>query len=924
MIRNLLALIAIIACISCSSSDEAKDFSENKRPAIEPIGVNLVPQVGHVGSASGNTHFFQAVFDPMGKYFATFHKYHPVIKLWEARTGRLLRTIESVGKPRLVKFSPDSRYLLVGGGGVELIRLSDGEQVWREKIDFDTGGFDPAGEYVWIEPNFSAAKVVTIDGKEVYKSNNFFVGMTSVAGSAHAITRRGLINIETKEIIRIGKRSYLSGVAPDPAERIVLLPEGNRVHVYNTADGRFLKTINDHKMAIRSVLYNKTGSRLVLFSSENYTWGPSEAFVYDTKKLELIAKVKGNELFLAPDYPANHFYLDGKIYSTETGEVLEGRERFPRDIERILGVGREGVAGLDLDGTVCFYPLRSGVQIVECNGKALEDTSFAVDSSGAILAVADGTRVVRLLDLNKGGGIKKVAAPTNVDYVEFKEEGLVAIGDGFGCTWDPKTLRKKDTFIGTSRRRDANNRMVKKKSIIPSNSRFVKQGDGGLSILDNQFSSTLATFYYGDGWHVIVTPNGYFEGEGNWDKSVVFVDENMKTYSPRNFYAKFYRPQVVRDAIDGKLNDEDSIGMAIARPAPNVEIKNLNSESVVYENSVLLKVRLKDLGGGVGDVYVYVNSNLANYWEAEKNQNGTVEKEIPLALGKNVIEVVAYNRENTVASDGEKLLVTARYDVPKSVLYVVAVGVDNYQKEDLNLKYCARDASMLADVLKAKAGALFDDMKIRLLTTRDDTSRNSIRNTLASIAESASPHDHFLLYISSHGVLAAPAGDIPTYYMLTSDVDRLSVEALQETAISQNELIAMLGEIPSLNKVVVMDTCHAGQVGQIIKDAIGEVSQAKVKASIAKFGVRSGLTIFAASQSTQEAIEGYRGHGLFTYTFVEGLKGRADEDGDSKVSFAELKRYVEKRVKKRSNKHFGREQVPYSNVSNPDSVLTYK
>ena len=38
-----------------------------------------------------------------------------------------------------------------------------------------------------------------------------------------------------------------------------------------------------------------------------------------------------------------------------------------------------------------------------------------------------------------------------------------------------------------------------------------------------------------------------------------------------------------------------------------------------------------------------------------------------------------------------------------------------------------------------------------------------------------------------------------------------------------------------------------------------------------------GSTILSASTSIQEALEGYNGHGLFTYVLTEGLSGKADK-----------------------------------------------
>ena len=50
-----------------------------------------------------------------------------------------------------------------------------------------------------------------------------------------------------------------------------------------------------------------------------------------------------------------------------------------------------------------------------------------------------------------------------------------------------------------------------------------------------------------------------------------------------------------------------------------------------------------------------------------------------------------------------------------------------------------------------------------------------------------------------------------------------------------------------------------------------------------------GMHTFAAASSTQEAIDGYRGNGLFTHSLLQGLSGHAaDRDRDGTVSAFEL------------------------------------
>jgi uncharacterized caspase-like protein len=70
------------------------------------------------------------------------------------------------------------------------------------------------------------------------------------------------------------------------------------------------------------------------------------------------------------------------------------------------------------------------------------------------------------------------------------------------------------------------------------------------------------------------------------------------------------------------------------------------------------------------------------------------------------------------------------------------------------------------------------------------------------------------------------------------------------------------------------------------------------------------ITILSASTSQQEALEGYQGHGLFTYVLVEGLKGKADYDKDGFIKTLELANYIDDKVPILAEKIFKRSQYP--------------
>ena len=71
-----------------------------------------------------------------------------------------------------------------------------------------------------------------------------------------------------------------------------------------------------------------------------------------------------------------------------------------------------------------------------------------------------------------------------------------------------------------------------------------------------------------------------------------------------------------------------------------------------------------------------------------------------------------------------------------------------------------------------------------------------------------------------------------------------------------------------------------------------------------------GSTILMATTSVQEALEGYNGHGVFTFVVSEGLSGKADSDKDGFIKTTELANYIDDEVPLLAERVFKKAQYP--------------
>lgn len=222
----------------------------------------------------------------------------------------------------------------------------------------------------------------------------------------------------------------------------------------------------------------------------------------------------------------------------------------------------------------------------------------------------------------------------------------------------------------------------------------------------------------------------------------------------------------------------------------------------------------------------------------------------------------------------------------KASLHALVVDINEFKNSSLRLNYPVADAGLFADTLARGAKGLFKTVDIRQRVTPAETTSAAILDELASM-KSLRPEDLFVFYIASHGTV-----DDGQYFLITSKVGSLRTERLKTDALPQDLLTAAIANIPATKKLIIIDTCNAGALGEAIQVAV--MTRGLSEDTALKILIRAvGSTILSASTSRQEALEGYQGHGLFTYVLAEGLSGKADPGGTGYVKTTALDDYFE-------------------------------
>ena len=160
------------------------------------------------------------------------------------------------------------------------------------------------------------------------------------------------------------------------------------------------------------------------------------------------------------------------------------------------------------------------------------------------------------------------------------------------------------------------------------------------------------------------------------------------------------------------------------------------------------------------------------------------------------------------------------------------------------------------------------------------------------------------VYYSGHG---AP-GEGGTSYLVPADAQAARIHL---NGYPLKTLYRNLSKLPAKSVTVVLEACFSGSsdAGSVISSA----SPVYLKA--AKTDIPLNITVVAAGAANQIASwEEDKSHGLFTKYFLLGMSGEADAaphgNGDGKVGWSELKRYLKKTVTRLARRYYGREQTP--------------
>lgn len=262
------------------------------------------------------------------------------------------------------------------------------------------------------------------------------------------------------------------------------------------------------------------------------------------------------------------------------------------------------------------------------------------------------------------------------------------------------------------------------------------------------------------------------------------------------------------------------------------------------------------------------------------------------------------NSDNATDEPDNTQEVDVRTNIPsakepnRSDAFAYVVGINDYD-DFSDLKHAEDDAEYVREYLVKTLG-----YKKEHILPRDKNEnitfrrlRDMLSNSKFSRMVEKNPNAEVFIYFSGHG--APGTEEQGGSFLLPSDCDETQIS--DKTAYSLTQFEADLKRFHDDYKckrlIVVLDACFSGH--SKTGESLGTAKTPRMsKAEKAKNPLQGTNTIkMSSSSGNQPSYESAaKSHGFFTYYFLKGLQGEADQDKNNTITIAELKAYLNKEV----------------------------
>lgn len=218
---------------------------------------------------------------------------------------------------------------------------------------------------------------------------------------------------------------------------------------------------------------------------------------------------------------------------------------------------------------------------------------------------------------------------------------------------------------------------------------------------------------------------------------------------------------------------------------------------------------------------------------------------------------------------------TPAFALPEST-WLVAIGANAGDVEDVGLLYAERDAREVAEVLRTEGGVATHRILLLLgadaQTVRQELLR--INTAIRAVARAGGTATALVVFYSGH-----------------ADADALH---MGRSTLPFDELRALVESSPASLRLLVVDACRSGSVTRVKGVEPADTFEiALEEIALEEDGGAEGMAILTSSAAGESSQESDRLRAsFFTHHLINALRGAADRNGDGQVTLGEAYGYT--------------------------------
>ncbi len=861
-----------------------------------------------------------------------------VIYFWEVATGRLERSLRpfigegTTGALYAAALSPTEQFLAVGGMGIKegekslvIIDLHTDQQVARltgHKNIITDLAFSQEGDYL-ASASASAEDKIYLWDTETWQELNVLEGhrekVNSIAFSpdgnrlvsAAADGQLFLWDTATGRIVTKLKKhkQAVSTVAWSLNGAYIVSGGDDGQLLLWDHKGQLIKQLDERPNKIKTLSFSPNSQQIVVSEQET-----NHQLVYDIASGNILQTFNKHDRSV----PTNAFASTGMIASAggkdadiyiwdianlnvKTHIVGHGKSVWTVGLKKELEVG---IGQTETDGNLGNDPIQKSFDFATLKFQlSVNDADFKRTQ------VTNGKQKLKKinnyqLSIGKKSIDNDKKTDGSIKCYTFTPNGNVLVGSSFSLKLYRANGEPIRDFIG-------HGGPVWSVS-VSKDGRYLVSGsyDQTVKLWNLESGECLASLFVSErGEWICWNPKGYYDASAGGEKYMGWHlnqgKDSLALYYPSHTYRKaFLQAELLKRIIalgsyekgivdynetaTAKRQVDTNPSIAEKKP-PEINWKqptNFNTESADRKFPISFFVNSTS---EVEEIAVRINGsfmgNARGFTKKEKQDKNSYMDTVTLNRGENIITIESKNKHGWgISKERHITYKPSGYteNTLKGNLYLLSIGVSDYENTTYNLDYADKDAIAISNCFETQEGLLYKQVHEKQLLNREAT-RENIIDAFEWLEESVKDEDVVIIFIASHGFSYRDG-----FYILPYEGKH---DNLRSSAVAWGTFADILKGM-SGKVLLLIDACHSGRLGQ-------NMTVLSTMTNITRKAEEYGVAIMAASTDEQESIESEAwGHGAFTKAILDGLNEKEADFfyKDKTIYLKEIDLFVGERV----------------------------